>query len=150
MITSATQGSTNQRVVDPSKYSEFVESIAAYLVKARDTYGVTVDSISINESDGGYRLKFTSAEMISLIKIAGPRFESLGLNPTWLVGDTTTPSALVNYATPILQDATARQYIGAISYHSWGAFQLRRLRLPRHRESRRAVQPAGLVRRGRL
>src|SRR5256885_429709 len=105
-----------------AKYGDFfVESIAAFLKRADETYGVRVDYISLNEADGGFNLKFTSTEQASLIKLAGPLFSQLGLSytPKWLVGDTGNASRCVKYCTTILSDPGAAPYLGPISFHGW-------------------------------
>jgi hypothetical protein len=114
---------TNQRTVPSSRWSELVESFTTFVTTARDVYGVnTIDSISFNESDGGYNLLFNAADHASIIKLAGARFASAGLdNIKWLVGDTAQPAGLYNYASAILSDPDVRPYLGAISYHSWNA-----------------------------
>lgn len=121
MVTNPT--STNQRVVPSSKWFELVESFTTFVTTARNAYGVdTIDSISFNESDGGFNLLLSAADQASIIKLAGARFASAGLsNIKWLVGDTAQPAGLYNYASAILSDPDARPYLGAISYHSWNA-----------------------------
>ncbi|MFA4817182.1 MAG: hypothetical protein WC608_00470 [Parcubacteria group bacterium] len=113
---------SSQRVIPIDKYDEAIESIAAYLLFARDQYGVEIQYVSFNEADGGYQIIFSSAQMASFIKKAGARFSALGLNAKWLTGDTSNAGNLVSYATPILQDATARQYLGPVSFHSWNSW----------------------------
>lgn len=112
---------TKQRVIPSSMYDEAVESIAAYLIYARDHYGVTIPYISFNEANGGYQTLFSSTEMRAFIKKAGARFASLGLSAKWVVGDVSNPNAAVSYITPILQDTSITQYLGPVSVHSWNA-----------------------------
>lgn len=115
-------GNTSQRVIPADKYDEAIESIAAYLLYARDQYGVEIQYVSFNEADGGYQIIFSSAQMASFIKKAGARFSALGINTKWLAGDTSNAFTLVNYAAPILQDSVAKQYLGPISFHSWNSW----------------------------
>jgi len=110
---------TKQRVIPSSMYDEAVESIAAYLIYARDTYGVTIPFISFNEPNGGYQTYFSASEMIAFIKKAGARFASLGLPTKWVAGDVWGPSTAVSYITPFLQDSSVAQYLGPVSVHSW-------------------------------
>ena len=112
---------TRQRVIPSSMYDEAVESIAAYLIYARDHYGVTIPLISFNEANGGYQTLFSPTEMRVFIKKSGARFASLGLPTKWVVGDVSNPSAAVSYITPILQDTSITQYLGPVSVHSWNA-----------------------------
>jgi O-glycosyl hydrolase len=109
----------NDRVVPQSMYDEAIESIAAYLIHARDRYGVTIPYISFNEVEIGWRVVFSSSDMADFIKKAGARFAELGLSVKWLTGDVGHADALVDYALPILQDADARQHLGPISVHTW-------------------------------
>jgi O-glycosyl hydrolase len=113
--------STQQRIIPQSNYPELIESIAAFLIRADQTFGVKVDYISINEPDGGFNLKFSSTDLDTLIKMSEPMFVSLGLSyqPKWLVGDTGNAQRLVAYATPILSDPAAAPYLGPISFHAW-------------------------------
>ena len=109
------------RVVAPAMYEELSESIEQFLVTARDVYGVPVETIAFNEADLGYYFLFTAQEHANFIKTAGPRIESHGLPTKWLVGDTAQVAGLYNYAKAILEDADARPYLAAVSYHSWTA-----------------------------
>lgn len=110
---------TVRRNVPSSLYDEAVESIAAYLIHARNRYGVTIPFISFNEANGGYRTYFSSSEMVAFIKKAGARFDALGLPIRWIVGDVYNPSTAVSYITPILQDSSIARYLGPVSVHSW-------------------------------
>lgn len=110
---------TQQRRIPRNQYPEFVESVAAFLLIAKEQYGVEVDYFSVNEADGGYQLIFTAPEMIELIRVAGPVFEKAGLKTKFLTGDVHRTSAIIPYATPILQETSIRKYLGPISYHSW-------------------------------
>ena len=112
------------RIIPPAMYDEAVESIAAYLVYARDHYGVTIPYISFNEANGGYNTSFSPSQMIAFMKKAGPRFASLGLSTKWLIGDVSNPMEAIAYVTPILQDSSVAQYLGpAVSAHSWNPDQ---------------------------
>lgn len=113
-----------QRIIPAEKYDEVIESIAAFLIRSRDQYGVEIPYISFNEPEIGVKVIFSSAQMANFIKKAGARFSSLGLNTKWLTGDTAHAYSLVSYATPILQDATARQYLGPVSFHSWNSWSV--------------------------
>jgi O-glycosyl hydrolase len=110
----------NMRIISPSMYDEAGESIAAYLIYARDHYGVTIQLISFNEPNGGTRTYFSPAEMIAFIKVAGPKFSSLNLSTKWLVGDVSGATGTIDYVTPILQDSSITQFLGpAVSTHPW-------------------------------
>jgi hypothetical protein len=109
------------RVLDPSQYSACIDSVAQFLVTARDKYGVSVDYFSFNEPNYGVNFLFTPQTMDAFIRQAGPRFEALGLKTRFLVGDTTGGLPVVDYATPLLQDPQIAQYLGPISFHCWDA-----------------------------
>lgn len=108
-----------QRKIPEALYAEAIESIAAFLVEAKEQYGVSIDYFSFNEADGGYQLKFTSQEIIRFIQMAGPRFRMLGLATKFLTGDVHKTEALLPYVEPILQEQSIRPFLGPISYHSW-------------------------------
>jgi len=97
---------------------EFVESIAAFLVRAKQTYGVTVDRFAIGEPENNPWL--TPAVIVRVVKEAGARFAALGL-PTRLDASNASAPSAISYATATLQDSQARSYVGDLAYHSWGA-----------------------------
>jgi hypothetical protein len=103
------------------QWGECIEAITQWLVTARDKYHAPVQYVSFNEADGGYNIKFTSAEIAEFMRRAIPRFERAGLKTKWLVGDTANGKALVAYATPLLEDKDLEAYLGPISFHSWDA-----------------------------
>ena len=109
----------NKRVIKSSMYERVARSVAAFMVRARDGYGVSIDYFSFNESNGGYQIYFTPQTCISFIKAAAPIFEAYGLKTKFLVADTYDPSTLVAFATPILEEGSIRKYLGPIAYHSW-------------------------------
>jgi hypothetical protein len=107
------------RNVPVDKMPFLAESIGAWLIRARDTYGVKIDTVSINESNAGYNLRFPISVTKTFMNIAGPMFETMGLGYVkWLIGD----DGFVGTGTfvkPALQDATMRPYLGDIGWHSW-------------------------------
>lgn len=108
-----------KRTIPPAMYPEVIESITAFLLTARDQYGVSVDYFSFNEADGGYQLYFSPQAIIDFVKLAGPHFEKAGLKTKFLTGDVHRTEALVDYATPMLEEKSIRPYLGPVSYHSW-------------------------------
>lgn len=110
-----------QWIVPPNLYAEMVESLAAWLLRARDVYGVDVDYISFNEANLGINVLLSPAEAIDLIRLAGPRFAELGLKTRWLLGDTSNMAENVSYASAIWAAEDIRQYLGPLSFHSWDA-----------------------------
>lgn len=111
---------TDHRKIDASQWGEFAESIRAFLEYAKSNYGVTVDNVSVNEANGGYKLLFTAQQMTDFIKLAGPTMTGTGIgDPKWLVGDTYQVKNTAAYARTILSDAAAAPYLGPIAYHTW-------------------------------
>lgn len=119
MVTSATVTRYNQRVLRPEMYTELIESMAAFLKKAKDTYGVTIKTVSINEADGGYRVLLSASQYANLVKLGGAKFASLGLTTKWVIGDSYYTKGAYDYAKNILAVSGVKQYAAAISYHSW-------------------------------
>ena len=108
-----------QRRIKPELYNEAAESIASFLLKAKNDYGVRIDNFSFNEATGGYQIIFSPEEIIAFIKIAGPYFRSLGLKTKFLTADSHQTKGTVDYATPLLNEPAIRKYLGPLSYHSW-------------------------------
>jgi O-glycosyl hydrolase len=98
---------------------EAIEMIAAWLLVARDTYGVQVAYVSFNEADYGVNVKLTAEEYGALIAQAGPRFAELGLETQWLLADATSLGACQVYARDIWARRDARPYLGPLACHSW-------------------------------
>lgn len=113
------------RTLPREHYAKCAEAVAQFLLKARDKYGVTVEYLSFNEPDHGVNFKFTPAQMIEFIRLAGPRFAALGLKTKFLVGDTSTGASFVAYARPLLEDKTIAPYLGPLAFHSWDVLSVR-------------------------
>jgi hypothetical protein len=94
------------------------KSIADYLVYLKEQYGVEADLFSFNESDLGINIRQTGLEHADLIKNLGAYFASRGLKTKLLLGDTADANSYA-FIKPAMQDAAARPYIGAVSFHSW-------------------------------
>jgi hypothetical protein len=107
------------RILFRDRYPDVVESIANWLLTARDTYGVEVDYVSFNEANGGYNTLLSPGDVIQLLRQAGPRFTELGLKTKWLLGDCSNMSSCLEYIKPIWAAEDVRPYLGALSYHSW-------------------------------
>jgi hypothetical protein len=114
-------GQVTGRRLLPDSQPMLIEALAAFLVHARDLYGVTVDGVSINEADGGFSLALDAAATASLIANAVPCFRQLGLGTAWMAGDTSNATALPSFAAPVLADAALRPSLVALSFHSWDA-----------------------------
>jgi len=107
------------RTLPPAEYKDCIESIAQFLVTARDKYGAEPAYFSFNEPDYGVNFLFSPTEMANFIRQAGPRFQALGLKTKFLVGDTTGGGPIVHYAEPLLQDKSIAAYLGPVSFHCW-------------------------------
>jgi len=116
-------------VADPSKdtkrfvpyenYPEVVEMIAAWLVRARDEYGVEPQYLSFNEPDVGAYITIAPFEAVMLIEQAGKRFDELGLKTKWLIADTANINGSVTYAKSVWKKESIRPYLGVFANHSW-------------------------------
>lgn len=110
------------RIIPPENRPELVESIAAFLVHARDVYGVEVDYISFNEPDIGVNVSLSPQELITIIRQAGARFTELGLKTRWLIGDCSNMKDCLFYLQPLWQTEDIRPYLGPAAFHSWDAY----------------------------
>jgi O-glycosyl hydrolase len=110
-----------QRIVAPEMVDEFVESVLALLLKIRDDYGVTVDTISVNEPDLGIDQLFTPAEQVDLIRRFSARFSEEGVSTGWAMGETSNMKDAQPYTSEVWADESVRDAIRVWSYHSWDA-----------------------------
>jgi O-glycosyl hydrolase len=107
------------RTVDPTKYGFMAEGIGAWLIRLRDTYGVKIDRVSINESNAGFNLRFPASIFEAFLGVAGPMFQKMGLGYVkWVIGDDGFVSPKT-FVTPVLSDTAISQYIGDIGWHTW-------------------------------
>lgn len=109
----------NKRRILPDKYNEVIDMIEAFLLEAKNNYGVEVDYFSFNESDGGYNTLFSPQESIRFFKMAGERFRKAGLKTKFLWADTAQTKGTVEFATMIAADSTIWKYLGPLCFHSW-------------------------------
>ena len=93
-------------------------SITDYILYLKSHYGVDVAYFSFNESDLGINIRQTGEEHDDLIKGLGAYFESKGLKTKLLLGDNSDANTYA-FIYPAMNDARARPYMGAISFHSW-------------------------------
>ena len=93
-------------------------SITDYILYLKAHYGVDVAYFSFNESDLGINIRQTGEEHDDLIKGLGAYFESKGLKTKLLLGDNSDANTYA-FIYPAMNDAQARPYMGAISFHSW-------------------------------
>lgn len=109
----------NQRVIKPESYDEILDMLVAFLLKAKNDYGVEVDYFSFNESDGGWQIQFSPQETIDFIKKAMVRFEAVGIKTKFLLADTAQTKGTVEFATLIMADSTIWKQLGPLCFHSW-------------------------------
>jgi hypothetical protein len=108
-----------QRVIKPEAYDEVLDMLVAFLLKAKNDYGVEVDNFSFNESDGGWQVIFSPAETIAFIKKAKARFAAAGLKTKFLLADTAQTTGTVEFATMIMADSGIWDCLGPLSFHCW-------------------------------
>jgi hypothetical protein len=108
-----------QRVVKPESYDEVIDMLVAFLLKAKNDYGVEVDYFSFNEADGGWQVQFSPQAIITFIKKAMERFKAAGLKTKFLLADTAQTKGTVEYATMIMADSSIWNYLGPLCFHSW-------------------------------
>ena len=109
----------SQRRIKPEKYDELIDMLVAFLLRAKNEYGVEADYFSFNESDGGYQVIFSPEETIAFFKLAGERFRKAGLKTKFLWADTAQTKGTVEFATMIAADSTIWKYLGPLCFHSW-------------------------------
>ena len=93
-------------------------SLASYLEFLKKDYGVEADYFSFNESDLGIDVVFSPEEHRDFIKAFGQYLADRGLKTLMLLGDNSDATTF-DFILPTLNDPSAHQYVGAISFHSW-------------------------------
>jgi O-glycosyl hydrolase len=107
------------RTIDPKKYADMAYGIATWLLRAKQSYGITISNISVNESNAGYNLRFSKYIMEDFLAIAGPMFAKMGLGYVkWDIGDDGFVG-VDTFVKPILEDKAIAQYLGPIAWHTW-------------------------------
>jgi O-glycosyl hydrolase len=120
-----------QQVIREGLGPEAIEMIAAWLLHARDVYGVEVAYVSFNEADYGVNLRLSPEGYAALIAQAGPRFAELGLETRWLLSDAANLGGCQLYAREIWEQSAARPYLGPLACHSWDGLNVSHLTLER-------------------
>lgn len=110
---------STQRFVPYENYPEMVEMVAAWLVHARDEYGVEPEYVSFNEPDVGAYVSIAPFEAAMLIEQAGKRFDELGIRTKWLIADTANIDGSAAYARSLLKNQNIHPYLGVFANHSW-------------------------------
>ncbi|MBN1936135.1 MAG: hypothetical protein JW934_15815 [Anaerolineae bacterium] len=112
-------GDESERRIPPEMIDEAIESWAAWLLHARDVYGVTLDYISFNEADIGVNVRLSPEEQATLARVGGARFAELGLPTRWLLADGANMGGCLLYAKSIWQQEAARPFLGPLACHTW-------------------------------
>lgn len=102
----------------PEKTARIYASLTGYLLFLKEKYGVEAAMFSFNESDLGIDVRQTAREHALLIRTLGPYFARNGLATRLLAGDTSDADP-VDFVSPVLEDAEAARFTGAVSFHSW-------------------------------
>jgi O-glycosyl hydrolase len=111
----------SQQIIPVTLYPEVVESLAAWLLHARDQYGVEVAYISFNEANLGINVLLTPEEYIEIIRLSGARFAELGLKTRWLLADSSNMGSALAYAEAIYSAQDIHPFLGVFAFHSWDA-----------------------------
>ncbi len=110
----------DRKIIPEAQWDAAINAIAAFLERAQKQ-GAPIETLSFNEADWGVDIHWAPARLAAFIKRAAPEFARRGLKTKWLVGDTTSGAALVDYARPLLEDAELRPFLGPIAFHGWDA-----------------------------
>lgn len=94
------------------------KSIADYILYLKNKYGFEPKLFSFNESDLGINIRLTAQDHDNFIKGCGAYFAAHGVTTKMLLGDNSDANTY-QFIYPAMDDPDAKQYIGAISFHSW-------------------------------
>lgn len=108
--------------LDTANMNEIYKSITDYILYLKNNYGTEVGLFSFNESDLGINVRQTALEHAALIKGLGAYFKSKGLATKMLLGDN-SDATTYEFIYPAMNDPEAKQYIGAVSFHSWRGWE---------------------------
>jgi len=119
-------GGMRGNALNQEKKEKIYASIADYVLYLKQNYGVEMVYFSFNESDLGIDVRQTNVEHTTLIRELGAYFKSKGLKTTLLLGDTADANGwpFINNA---MDDAEAKPYMGAVSFHSWRGWEFETL-----------------------
>jgi len=107
------------RTIARIMFPEAVESIAAWLLHARDQYGVEVDYVSFNEANLGVTILLSPEDYAEMIRVGGSRFAELGLKTKWLLGDCASIRGCLDYVMPIWAVEDIHSFVGPMAFHNW-------------------------------
>lgn len=110
-----------ERILKADMVDEFIESIVAYLLYAQAEYGVTLDTISLNEPDIGVFQTFTPQQQAEIILHAAERFAEVGIETRWAMGETSNMKGAIEYAQQVWETPDIPEQVAVWTYHSWDA-----------------------------
>jgi len=114
-----TPGSFGRKIV-PERWDELLELIGSYLGYLKQHYKVEPDLFSFNEPDLGVDIGLSPLEHRDALRRIGAYLRKQGLKTRMLLGDTANARDTQRYVLPAAADPQAMQYVGALSFHSWG------------------------------
>ena len=109
------------RIISRSMYPEAIESIAAWLLHAKEVYGVEVSYVSFNEANMGIDVLLSSEDYVQMVRLGSRRFAELGLTSKWLLGDCASIGVSLDYVKPIWAAEDIRPYLGPLAFHNYDA-----------------------------
>lgn len=105
---------------------ELAESVTAYLLRARNEYGVEPAYVSINEptiaaetGHGGYDIALTARAQAELIRTTGERFEAHGLETKWIIALHKANTTEMQHARQVLNTPGVRPHVGGFDAHGY-------------------------------
>jgi O-glycosyl hydrolase len=109
--------------LNPALIDEEVEWLLAAALHYRER-GVELKYMAVrNEPDlCDHSGKIDVADMVTIIKRLGKRLRDNKLNTRIVVSDGWQPANALRYMQAVLSDQEARQYVGALAYHSYDGF----------------------------
>ncbi|MCM2276312.1 MAG: hypothetical protein NDI75_16140 [Candidatus Didemnitutus sp.] len=109
--------------LDPVFVDEEVEWILEALQHFKDL-GMELPYATVNNEpdlcDSGYKIEI--ADYVEIVKQLGRRLRERGIETKLVVSDGWVPQNAVLYMEAVLADADARQYVGALAFHSYDAY----------------------------
>jgi len=106
--------------LNPAKWETICVSLSKYLLFLKNEYGVEAALFSFNEPDLGIYVLQNPDEHLVSIKMLGRSFISNGLSTKMVLAETSNPAPYsFSFVKAGIDDQEARQYIGAIAFHSW-------------------------------
>jgi O-glycosyl hydrolase len=114
--------SDDKPILPASMDREYVESMAAYMIYARDQYGFEFDAVSIaNEPDIGiYITGLTPERLLRLSRMLDERLKSHGYNTRFYLPDVAAADSIgMHYTKQFFQLEGAADFTTALAYHSY-------------------------------